>query len=304
MNNEEKRAAWSIYWSQNRLHSCVASENDQDQQILNDLWADLAKSLPTNAKVLDLATGNGAVPSAMLLVRPDLVIDAVDQADVDPVKFLNENELLRTVRFHSNTSILEMLFEAQQFDAITSQFGIEYAGLQEASIKIMPLIKPGGELLFFIHHQESALITGSKSKLEELRQITANEGLLSSLQIFLTDGHKLDKLNAAGERHLQGEFVRSNAISGQLFDGIEQVINTVSSDAEKARILAMSMDVRIRAEQQRLEQMVASSHSLQSIEQLCDLLKDQGLRSRFESIEIKGEAQEYLLCWKLSGIKS
>ena len=116
MNNNEKEVAWSLYWSQDRLHSCVASKDSHDQKIQDDLWKEFANSLPEQARVLDLATGNGAVPSALLGARSDLEVDAVDQADIDPLKFLSGNEVLRDVRFHANTDILQMSFEDNQFD--------------------------------------------------------------------------------------------------------------------------------------------------------------------------------------------
>ena len=303
MNTSEKEVAWSLYWSQDRLHSCVASDNEQDQQVLNRVWADFANSLPDQANLLDLATGNGAVPSALLAARSDLRIEAVDQADIDPLKFLSGNETLSKVQFHGNTDIMDLPFKAARFDAITSQFGIEYAGLHAATLRAEALVKSGGKILFLIHHQQSSLIHDSKEKLEELRQITVADGLLDSMQLFLNNGYDMSKLNTAGELFLQGEFVRSAAISGQLFEGIEQVINTVSRDEKRAKLLAMSMDLRIRAEQQRLEQMVDSSHSAQSLAELSGLLTERGIGVEFEPVLIKDQTPEYLLCWKLSGEK-
>ena len=303
MKPSEKEIAWSLYWSQDRLHSCVASENKQDQQVLNRIWTEFADGLSARASILDLATGNGAVPSGLLAARPDLAIDAVDQADIDPTKFVTGNELLSSVRFHANTSILQMPFQANQFDAITSQFGIEYAGLHEASFAAIKLLKSDGKILFLIHHQQGSLIRDSQAKLTELRNITVADGVLDALRTFLNNGYDLARLNQAGELYLHGDFVRTEAISGQLFAGIEQVINTLSRDAEQGKMLAMSMDLRIRAEQQRLQQMIASSHSEQSLSELCESLKQHNITAEFEPVLIDNQAQDYLLCWKLLGLK-
>ena len=87
---QQKELVWSLYWAENRLHSCVASGGEADQKVLNALWVALAESLPEQADVLDLATGNGAVPAAMLSVNSGLNIEAVDLADIDPTMFVKD----------------------------------------------------------------------------------------------------------------------------------------------------------------------------------------------------------------------
>ena len=37
---------WSLYWQGGNLHSCIASQEEQDQTQIDRFWADFAMSLP------------------------------------------------------------------------------------------------------------------------------------------------------------------------------------------------------------------------------------------------------------------
>ena len=100
MKQEQKdnNIAWSLYWAEDRLHSCVATDDEADQKILNQLWASFSDKLPDAAQVMDLATGNGAVPAALLAAKPSLKIAAVDLADIQPQTFLKNRPDYREQR--------------------------------------------------------------------------------------------------------------------------------------------------------------------------------------------------------------
>ncbi|RBP53293.1 class I SAM-dependent methyltransferase [Arenicella xantha] len=300
----QEQNPWSLYWSADRLHSCVAQATDQDQTVLNELWRSFAQSLDSGAKVLDLATGNGAVASAMLAVRSDLDIDAVDKASIDPTSYLSGQENLAAVRFHADTDLFEMPFELSTFDAITSQFGIEYAGFSEASSTVLSLLKPGGRFRYVVHHSQSDIIASSRVKVTELEQLTQVNGLLDTLIKVLrreTDFNELEQLGAA---YLEQDIVRTEAVSGQVFLGIEKIASGLQLRPKESIELGVAMNLRVRSELSRLQQLLAAGRS--EDEMLAwqqGLLSDAGISASFEPIVIDRQESLYLLGWLVSGQK-
>ncbi|MGI9318479.1 MAG: hypothetical protein ACR2QW_14205 [bacterium] len=298
-----QETAWSLYWSQDRLHSCVASQNEEDQRLLDTEWARFASSLSGGARVLDLATGNGAVAKALLAARDDLRIDAVDRADIDPLNFLSDKGALHKVSFHPQTDILNLPFEGERFDAISSQFGIEYAGLSEAGPLVGQLLKRDGKLLFFIHHAESELILASRQKKIELEQLVGEEGLLSTLQATLGGKLSFADLEQHGAKYLEGDFDQTQAVSGQVFKGIEQIISLLDSNVEQAHQLAASMDLRVRSEYQRLCQMIKAAQTERSLSEFSELMAETGITVDYGPLSIGQGQASYLLCWRIQGTK-
>lgn len=289
---------WSLYWAQDRLHSCVATDEDVDQAVLNDVWKSFAESLAADARVLDLATGNGAVPSALLLNKSTLLIDAVDQADVDPAKFLKNNPELAAVTFHANTDINKLPFKNNSYDAISSQFGIEYAGLGHASKSASKCLKPGGRLCFVIHHADSSIIKSSHAKIVEMQELLKPSGIVDTLLAVLKGDVELNDLELLGQSYLEGDFVRTQQISGQVFSGIEQIAASMQSDPQHARNLTATLNLRVCGEFERLRQMENAAQSEDEIKNYQQQLINEG----FINVDVKQiyadkSDKNYLLAW-------
>ncbi|NNC99807.1 MAG: class I SAM-dependent methyltransferase [Gammaproteobacteria bacterium] len=305
MKNEHKEIAWSLYWAQDRLQSCVASGDDADQKRLSGLWQDFAVSLDANSRVLDLATGNGAVPAALLAARADIRLDAVDRAQVDPLNNLSEPKLLKAVRFHPQTDILQLPFDDACFDAITSQFGIEYAGLHAASAAVIPRLKAGGRFQFIVHHADSDIIRSSRLKLIEIEQLIQPGGLLETLIAMLRGDAEFADLETLGKQYLEQDIVRTKLISGQVFSGINQLSENLVSDPKRAMELGTTLDLRIRSEHERLCQMKKAAQTKQDMDQFARGLESMSAQlTALEPIYIDQNKQEYLLAWMAVGVKA
>lgn len=303
--NESPSIAWSLYWSQDKLHSCVASGEDADQQVLELLWQDFAKSLGQDDRVLDLATGNGAVPTALLTSCPDLEIHAVDRAEIDPVKYLTNAGSLEAVTFYSETDIGDLPFEVESFAALTSQFGIEYAGLKQAGVAMMKLLQKGGKFQFIVHHKDSDIIQSSANKLLELEQLLRPEGLLDTLMKVMRGELDFSELELVGKAYLENDLVRTQAISGQIFLGINQLGQKLSDDHSGALDLAVAMNIRVRSEYQRLQEMADAAHDNDSMDEFVIELATMGVQAdTLRPIFVDEERTDYLLGWLVVGTKS
>ena len=79
---------WTRYWESGKPDSCIPTQSPDDIRPVRAFWCDLAAGLSGGSRVLDLATGNGAVPRMLLDSKPSLKITAVDKAGIDPAKTL------------------------------------------------------------------------------------------------------------------------------------------------------------------------------------------------------------------------
>jgi ubiquinone/menaquinone biosynthesis C-methylase UbiE len=272
-----------LYWSQDQLHSCISGQSAHGQETLNAVWAKFVEKLPDGAKVLDLATGNGAVPVALLETGKALSIDAVDRADIDPTRYLSEHPELAAVSFHSNLDILELPFGDHAYEALTSQFGIEYGGLEPATAAVQRLLAPAGWIGFLIHHEDSEILRSSARKLSELTTLLDEHGLISVLNAVLQGRAAYDQLESTGRRYLDMESIKTEAISGQVFAGINQISQLMETDSPQAVRLGATLNLRLKAEQHRLQQLTAAARSEEQfsayLEQL-EALNFSNIRSR------------------------
>ena len=119
------------------------------------------------AKVLDIATGSGAVPRAMQAVRT-LYVEAVDYAPA--------GQAIPGVRLHSGVDAARLPFGDGSFEAITSQFGIEYAA-PDALREAARVSAPGGEIRLIVHHTDSPIVGANVARRHALEAV-ARSGIM------------------------------------------------------------------------------------------------------------------------------
>ncbi len=276
MNNQP----WTLYWQADHPGSCIASTNPEDATAIEAFWRGLARSLAANrdgaVRVLDLATGNGAVPMALLEENPALDITAVDLADIDPLAHLSDPGPLKAVDFLPAVDITAMPFETAQFDAVTSQFGVEYAPLERVAKEVARVLKPGGTLTFLMHHTGSDVLQPVAAKLQEISLLLGRNGVLHALDGFVHQDLPQAELEQAGQRHIQGVGPRTQSLSGQIFEGVNRVIELFPQQPGAARELTLVMIARLGAEQTRLKQMQRAALDPDRAAQFGELLVDLG----------------------------
>lgn len=201
---DARRIAWSQYWSAGGLHSCPGSFAGNYAGAIADFWRTALADLRPGMRVLDLATGNGALPQMLLQRYGDGVsVDAVDAAQLAPVWFspLRHPE----IRFHSGVMIEALPFGDAGFDYVVSQYGIEYAMRPDACRQALRVLRPDGHLALVMHHSGSVLSRVAREEQEHFDWLLGSSGLMaaaSGLSPWLSrvkDGESL-RDNAAAER--------------------------------------------------------------------------------------------------------
>jgi len=181
-DNAHSIDSWTAYWRTGTGASCF--EGPELEVRLTQVWNDYVDALPNDARILDLATGNGAVArscAARARARDiGLHIAAVDAAEIDPPKCVPDPEqLFRHVRFSGGVRLEALPFADGEFDGVVSQFGFEYANEEQAAAEAARVLAPGGRVRLIIHARDGAVARDIGRRLERLRSVLAENGPMS-----------------------------------------------------------------------------------------------------------------------------
>lgn len=152
-----RREAWSRYWAHGVPHSCVGSYGDCYGGEIAAFWRDVFGRLPAAARVLDIATGNGALPRLLLQHTElhDVHCDAVDIASIQPSWLAKASPADQArVSFHSGVDAAGLPFADQSFDLVVSQYGLEYTALQRSVPELLRVRALRGTIALVLHHSQ------------------------------------------------------------------------------------------------------------------------------------------------------
>ncbi|WP_258406090.1 class I SAM-dependent methyltransferase [Shewanella aegiceratis] len=165
---------WDEYWQQGHLTSFGDSFSGNYSGVLETNWHQDFNALADNFKVLDLATGNGALP---LLLNQHFKgankkgeVIGVDLAQINTN--LDELALNEQVRLSllSHIDCSSLSFEDSSFDLVISQYGLEYSDLALSIPEAIRVLKPGGRLSLVTHHSRSMIINRNRRILNVVSQ--------------------------------------------------------------------------------------------------------------------------------------
>lgn len=166
----DNRTAWADFWAAGSTGAgqscmpCAAGRIDDSQR---SLWQGFARSLRSGSRVLDIATGEGAVLKKIRESRRDLKLTGVDSApDLPPPP--------AGIRIIKGVALEELPFADSSFDAVTSQFGYEYGDTRAAAPEVARVLKDGGAALFVLHKRDGPILAHNVSRREALHWALAS----------------------------------------------------------------------------------------------------------------------------------
>lgn len=175
--NDARRRAWKNYWSSGLLHSCANTSGRNYAGAIGEFWRLRFSAMERGSRVLDLATGNGALPQLLHEVRgKECEIDAIDQAELAPGWSLPQEHA--HIRFHPSVSIESLPFADATFDAVVSQFGFEYAHREKAIAESLRVAGANAVMALVMHHSASVLVQVGREELRHHEFLNAEHGLL------------------------------------------------------------------------------------------------------------------------------
>ena len=156
-------SGWNRYWAGAGAAGAYAAGGVSHPSI-DAFWRQFFDSIPDLGKdlrIVDLATGNGAMIERM--IRHDISAEAITCVDLSPAAIESVEKRFPGVR----GVVADMGSPALpngQFHLVTSQFGIEYGG--ESALSAAPgLVAPSGVLAMLAHATDSLISRESAANL-------------------------------------------------------------------------------------------------------------------------------------------
>ena len=161
--------AWDSFWRYDRLSSFLTTPGAPNYgPPIADGWRAFFKSLTDGARVLDLATGNGAIAVMAVEAGKDFSVTGADLAAVEPTAFVTRNHAeLKRIRFLPNTPAEALPLADASIDAVVSQYGVEYSDLARSIPEAVRVLAPGGRLRFATHAAEGAVARDTASAIAD-----------------------------------------------------------------------------------------------------------------------------------------
>ena len=233
---------WGDFWALNARGSAAGGSNGclpqrwaAIERALSGQWFAFADSLASDAKVVDLATGDGRIMAWMRQKRPDLTCIGIDLSpSLPPAPEGTETR--------AGVPMETLPFEDNSMDAVISQFGFEYGDVAKVTTEIARVLAPGGRVGLIVHRGDGPLLEYYKERRAQLMWALKEKGSARKARSLLKDGPTaIDKAaSLAGKIAEQGakrfgqqspaweipEAIRRTCVMGRR-SGVGSIIETI-----------------------------------------------------------------------------
>lgn len=186
MTAASERDPWDRYWAYGNLHSFSQVTRGNYGGGIAEFWRARFEALADGARVVDVATGNGALAllalDAAAATGRRFTIHGTDLAAIDPVAQVADEDLrerLAQIRFHPRTPAESLPFADATVDFACSQFGLEYSDTTRSIPELARVLRPGGRVALIVHHGDSSFV---RSASDEARGI---DYVLDDARVYL-----------------------------------------------------------------------------------------------------------------------
>lgn len=317
---------WDQYWQSARLAACDGAEGFNYRESIQSAWRRFLSPQGDNRMLVDIATGNGAVP---LLAR-DIAAEndwrwrivGVDNASIDPPTFLKDAGIDTSgIEFLGNTRAEDLPIADDSVDIVTSQYGLEYTDMSLVVREIARVQKPGSVFQFVMHATESGIVRSAGAEINNCDFLLNEAKLFAAADEFF---RAVGEVERGGKSPTQSQHERCMKAKAEFEKGLRQagdwaanirkpevfhyVINTIM-DMHKHRanydldsMLGKIGAVRdaVQAHRERLRANVDSALSEGQLEALSERLQSADMTVD-HSKPLMDETNESMIGWLMSG---
>lgn len=200
-----RNMSWDAYWQDSRINSPGPEGNPRVEAALASHWTQAAEALEPGAAALDLACGNGTVSLAVACLAYEtgkaVSLVGIDAAVIDPCRYvIHHAELLKTVNFRPMTHMESLPFADQTFDAVFSQFGVEYGEPARSVAELARVLKRGGTTIILTLLAEGGVIEQSAKNAKQVRYILDQTKLIDIAFAVVQALHNIENVGEDGDQ--------------------------------------------------------------------------------------------------------
>lgn len=298
----DSKAVWADFWGAGGAgpeSGCLPRALARIDAVQRRTWSDLARPLAKKARVLDLATGDGAVLGKIRDARPDLELIGVDSSPTLPPS-------PRGMSLRANVPMEELPFGAATFDLVTSQFGFEYGDTARTAGQVARVLRQGARLAFIIHHRNGPIVAHNDARRGAITWAVAESGLLERARALAAARARLRIPTPATFRTAVAEARALHAGQPVAAEFAAAVLQTLelgqrSRPVETLEVLDV-LERKGRNEIARIEALRAAACGSDRIAAFCEQLVSAGLRPQpAELLSEQGSGRPF--AWLLTARK-
>jgi len=186
---------WESYYRGGRLTACQTGQDLNYTLELRDVWTTFFSGLADAARLLDIGTGNGAIPLIARQTADSLgrgyEIHGADLARINPSRDVADGaRLFAGITFHPGVAAEKLPFEAESFSAVSGQYALEYTDARQSLAQVLRVLRPGGAAQFVMHHAGSLIVERAHASLRHADAVTMETKVHRKLRRFLDAEHR------------------------------------------------------------------------------------------------------------------
>jgi SAM-dependent methyltransferase len=248
--------------------------------------------------VLDIATGNGAIAILAVEAGEQLQVTGTDLARVEPAAFVSRGrDKLERVRFLANTPAEDLPLEDGSFDAVTSQYGIEYSDMERSVPEAVRVLAPDGRLRFACHAAEGSVAADTKRAIADADYLLDHVDLVGRAAAAISAILDIERGRATGpfaQTEAQGKYAAFReglqAVAGRaqgaadaaMLASVHRSLTDLfqqrqSHDEAALRNNLADLQTEVGAHREREHALLAAAQSAEQMAALAERLKRLGL---------------------------
>lgn len=174
--------AWGDFWAQNANRprqdgdgqqikgGCLPQRWMAIEEAQQACWQEFGKGAKDNARVLDLATGDGRVLHWLRAGRGDLACVGIDLSPQLPPPPPG-------IETRSGIAMEQLPFDDDSFECVVSQFGFEYGDTQAVINEIARVLVPGGSVGLMVHRGDGPILEHNRARASEIGWVLEERGV-------------------------------------------------------------------------------------------------------------------------------
>lgn len=285
---------WEAYWRTGSVVSCPTDSAGACTGNLRSVWEQFYDALPEGARVLDIGTGNGALPLIALEVArhrsAKLEVHGVDLARIEPRRHVPDGvRLFAGAVFHGGVSAEAMPFAAGHFDAVSGQYALEYMRREAVLREVRRVMVVGGPARFVLHHASSIVVRNARESLLHAREFEDRAAAFADLRAFVaaerSDAARAAQLYARMTERMQhlhrvaAASKGSNLLAGVLLPALGNLFERRQQLSAADFTAAIDATHRaFKATEQRLRELVDAALDDAAMRRLADQARASGFR--------------------------
>lgn len=296
---DDSQGAWTRLWRSGVLHSCATAIDGNYDGPVRAFWQSRFARLPEGAVVIDVGTGNGALPllaadtARAQGIRLDL--HGVDLADISPAEAGAASAgAFEGISFHPRTSLTALPFADGGIDLLVSQFAFEYAPREAAVAEALRVLGRRGGAAMVLHSDDSVIARVSAERLPWFGHLLRDSPMLATatavVEVLSRARTPAERAALATDPRAEAARAAFNTAAGMLLDRIDeagvgevlgrfmpalsQAVQSASQDSARAHQALDALERWLRDEETRLLQLRAALLDASALDRLAQRFRE------------------------------